>query len=159
MAANITATNASCNTCNNGIMNVTVTNGTAPYTYAWTTTAGNASTATGLNPGCYTVTVTDSQSCSVSGVGCLGLATGINEATSPELSIYPNPVNENLNLHYSVPGFKYFVYNNLGQVILQGEGNSEKTDIEFRNVRNGIYFIEVKTGDSLARRKIIVERN
>lgn len=37
--------------------------GTPPYTYSWLPTGGTGSTATGLNPGNYTVTVTDSRLC------------------------------------------------------------------------------------------------
>ena len=52
--------------CNNnqGSVNITVTGGTTPYTYLWST--GNTSTAiTGLNEGVYTVTVTDHSGCSI----------------------------------------------------------------------------------------------
>ncbi|HTB06921.1 MAG TPA: hypothetical protein VK806_08220, partial [Bacteroidia bacterium] len=39
--------------------------GTAPYTYAWAPSGGNAITATGLSAGTYTCTVTDASGCSV----------------------------------------------------------------------------------------------
>ncbi|MBL0343077.1 MAG: gliding motility-associated C-terminal domain-containing protein [Bacteroidetes bacterium] len=42
---------------------VTVTGGTAPFTYLWTPAGGNQSTATGLPSGNYTVLVTDSNLC------------------------------------------------------------------------------------------------
>ena len=53
-------TNASCNT--GGSINITVSGGTAPYTYNW----GNGiitEDRTGLNPGNYVVTVMDNRSC------------------------------------------------------------------------------------------------
>lgn len=46
-----------------GTATVSETGGTAPYTYAWLPTGGNAATASGLTPGNYSVTVTDSKSC------------------------------------------------------------------------------------------------
>lgn len=46
-----------------GTATITETGGTAPYTYAWLPTGGNAATASGLTPGNYTVNVTDSKSC------------------------------------------------------------------------------------------------
>ncbi|WP_312344449.1 T9SS type A sorting domain-containing protein, partial [Chryseobacterium binzhouense] len=42
---------------------ITVSGGTAPYTYSWSPTGGTAATATGLSAGTYTVTVTDANSC------------------------------------------------------------------------------------------------
>lgn len=47
-----------------GSATITQSGGTAPYTYSWLPSGGNASTASGLTPGNYTVTVTDSKSCS-----------------------------------------------------------------------------------------------
>ncbi len=61
--------NATCNavqqpTCglNDGIVSVTASGGTAPYTYLWNTT-DTTQTVTGLGGGTYTVTVTDAAGC------------------------------------------------------------------------------------------------
>ncbi|RYJ42994.1 Adhesin AidA-related protein [Flavobacterium beibuense] len=56
-------TNVACNGGTNGSATVTVTGGTAPYTYSWAPTGGNAATASGLAAGTYTVTVTDGNLC------------------------------------------------------------------------------------------------
>ncbi len=55
-----------CNDAANGSSTVTVTGGTAPYTYLWDTGETNA-TAFGLNAGTHEVTVTDSEDCSFIG--------------------------------------------------------------------------------------------
>ncbi|OXA70842.1 hypothetical protein B0A67_14570 [Flavobacterium aquidurense] len=59
-------TDVSCNGENNGSATVNVTGGTGTYTYAWSPSGGTAATATGLNPGNYTVTVTDANNCTTS---------------------------------------------------------------------------------------------
>jgi len=46
-----------------GTATITETGGTAPYTYVWAPSGGSGATASGLTPGNYTVTVTDSKSC------------------------------------------------------------------------------------------------
>ena len=46
-----------------GTATITESGGTAPYTYSWSPSGGNGSTASGLAPGNYTVTVTDSKGC------------------------------------------------------------------------------------------------
>jgi gliding motility-associated-like protein len=46
-----------------GTATINETGGTAPYTYAWSPSGGSGPTASGLAPGNYTVTVTDSKAC------------------------------------------------------------------------------------------------
>lgn len=57
-----TQTNATCNGSNNGAIDVTVTGGAGPYTYAWNTGAITQD-VTGLAPGNYSVSVTDANGC------------------------------------------------------------------------------------------------
>jgi hypothetical protein len=55
-------TDVTCYGLNNGIVNLSVTGGTSPYNYLWND--GNSSqNRTGLAPGTYSVTVTDSHNC------------------------------------------------------------------------------------------------
>jgi hypothetical protein len=56
------ATNISCNNTSNGIIDITASGGTPPYTYLWNNTA-TTEDLSGLLPGTYTVTVTDAFMC------------------------------------------------------------------------------------------------
>jgi gliding motility-associated-like protein len=47
----------------NGSASVSILSGTPPYTYAWSPSGGNGSTASGLTAGTYVVTVNDSLGC------------------------------------------------------------------------------------------------
>jgi hypothetical protein len=63
-AAITSQTNINCT--GTGSATVTASDGSTPYTYVWSPTGGNGSTATGLTAGTYTVTVTDNGGCAVS---------------------------------------------------------------------------------------------
>ncbi len=48
---------------NNGSAHATVSGGTGPYTYSWSPSGGNLSTASGLTSGTYTCSATDANGC------------------------------------------------------------------------------------------------
>lgn len=58
-----TQSNVTCNGGSNGSATVSVTGGTAPYTYSWSPSGGNAATASGLAAGTYVCTITDASGC------------------------------------------------------------------------------------------------
>ncbi len=64
IAATSTTTNASCFGGSNGSITVSVTQGSAPFTYQWSVPGlGNINNPTNLPPGTYTVTVSDDNNC------------------------------------------------------------------------------------------------
>lgn len=67
---NLTATIASqsdvtCNSGDDGVINLTVNQGTAPYSYSWSSSASSGISATDLQAGNHTITVTDANNCVV----------------------------------------------------------------------------------------------
>ena len=64
-----------------GTATITESGGTAPYTYSWFPSGGNGPTASGLAPGNYTVTVTDSKGCTEN------ISVSIVPATPPGITI------------------------------------------------------------------------
>jgi large repetitive protein len=68
VASSIVDNNISCNAASDGGATASATGGTMPYTYAWSASAGSATTATvtGLVAGTYTATITDANGCTSS---------------------------------------------------------------------------------------------
>ncbi len=64
LALTNTKLNVSCSGANDGSIGLTVTGGTAPYTYAWST-GTTSQNLTSIKAGAYTVTVTDRNGCTV----------------------------------------------------------------------------------------------
>ncbi|MCD6065526.1 MAG: hypothetical protein K0S33_352 [Bacteroidetes bacterium] len=69
---------------NNGSINMTVTNGNPPYSYAWST-GSTTQDLTGLATGSYTLTVTDNLGCNITVVKHIGQNTPVftNVTTNP----------------------------------------------------------------------------
>lgn len=86
-----TTTNVGCGGGNTGMITVTPSGGTAPYSYNWsgTPTGDGTATITNLAAGTYSVTVTDSKSCTavlsatVAQASSLSLSTVITHPTCP----------------------------------------------------------------------------
>lgn len=60
----ISATNVQCGTANSGSIDLTVTGGSAPYTYNWSGTTQTGANISGLASGTYNATITDDAGCS-----------------------------------------------------------------------------------------------
>ncbi|MBI4649343.1 MAG: T9SS type A sorting domain-containing protein, partial [Bacteroidia bacterium] len=65
---------------NDGTASVSVTGGTAPYSYVWTT-GGTNSSISNVSAGNYTVTITDAHSCTTA------ITIPVSEAGAPEITI------------------------------------------------------------------------
>ncbi|MEJ8803274.1 Ig-like domain-containing protein [Pontibacter sp. H249] len=85
-------TNVSCFGSSNGSATVSVTGGTAPYTYAWSPSGGNAATATGLAAGNYMVTITDAKGCTINRIFTITQPTELaaTVATTPVTTVGGN---------------------------------------------------------------------
>jgi gliding motility-associated-like protein len=71
-------TNTGCGT-SIGAINITPTNGTAPYTFAWTGPSSSTNqNITGLAAGSYTVKITDANSCSITSTPITVSSSGLN---------------------------------------------------------------------------------
>lgn len=67
MIANFTTIeDVTCNSDNDGVLEVTVTQGTAPYSYLWSGSSSNTNIANDLYAGDQTVTITDANGCVIS---------------------------------------------------------------------------------------------
>lgn len=62
---NVQSNNISCYGVMDGSITITASGGTPGYTYAWNPNISSTNTASGLGPGTYTITVTDTKNCTV----------------------------------------------------------------------------------------------
>jgi hypothetical protein len=161
VAFNVNTTGSTCN--NNGSATVSVTGGTSPYTYTWST-GSNASSVSGLAPGNYSLTVKDANQCiktntfSVSNAASTFSSVPICFVTVDSLSQY-NVITWEKTLFPTADSF--FVYRETGTNVYQKIASlpysaySQFTDtvrtLYFPNTGDpnvGTYRYKLKTKDS-----------
>ncbi len=84
-----------------------------------------------------------------------GGGVGINEAASNKVSIYPNPVNDVLNVNAA--GFdKVEIVNFLGQVVYSNQVTATDFQINTADLTAGVYFVRL-SGDNTVTKKFVKE--
>ncbi|MNJ97472.1 HYR domain protein [compost metagenome] len=94
LSISLVPTNVSCNGANNGTIDLTVSGGTYPYTFTWSSggnTIASHEDLIQLAPGTYSVVVTDAKGCSISGsVGIMQPAAITTSYTYSDNPCYGN---------------------------------------------------------------------
>lgn len=147
IATIISSSNGLCNGANNGTATVSVSSGTKPYTYSWAPTGGTGAIGSGLAPGSYTVTVTDSNQCQAT-------AITTTEITEPS-ELYINTTISNVSC---------FSGNNGTVTALVSGGTlpysykwfpSLTTNATLSNLAAGSYTLQVTDGNSCVKTTVV----
>ncbi|MCH8902630.1 MAG: T9SS type A sorting domain-containing protein [Bacteroidetes bacterium] len=147
-----------------GNATATPAGGVSPYTYLWSNSETTQS-VTGLVSGVYSVTITDSNGCTVTD----SLMIHINSVYDPDVTIfdfkvYPNPTQGNLNIEISYSNYQQVriqLYNILGEQLYYHNSQEQfglKHRLDMTGYANGIYLLKVDVGEKTLTRKIIISR-
>ncbi len=87
----VSITDADCGTLTGSVLGITMVSGASPFSYSWinATSADTLINLSGVGPGSYFLTVTDSNGCSVTLGGLTGFV--VNSSSSVVASFTPNP--------------------------------------------------------------------
>jgi hypothetical protein len=90
----------------------------------------------------YGWTITDS------GLDCSSL--GIEEFETSKLKLYPNPVENilNINIDYCLIDKPYTIIDGLGRIVLEGKLKEVESIINLKMLSKGIYYLKVSGGNS-----------
>jgi hypothetical protein len=122
-----------------GEAEVIATGGTPPYNYAWSN-GQTGTTATLAADGSYTITVTDSNGCSVT--ANFSTPVNITELEETVYFVFPNPAEDYLNIHSVLePGYTIDVYSALGIHTQHIQVSDKNTTIDVSLWPAGMYFI------------------
>ncbi len=138
-----------------------LTTSSTATSYQWINCNNNISIAGETNHsfkptenGFYAVQITNSVGCkNIS--DCFEFSTlGINyNAFIDNVKLYPNPTTETIYIETSLKIKSIKVFNPLGSIVMNVNGNSKKLDLS--NLAKGLYTIEIETPNSRIFRKII----
>jgi VCBS repeat-containing protein len=154
LIASYTTTNEA--TGNDGTIDVTVSGGIGPYTYAWTPNLGATQDLANLPGGNYSVTITDANGCSQVLAITVNSSVGVEELNSDIIEISPNPSNGYFSINSNGVVFNSIdVYTLNGTLVQSFESNGNQTDI-FLNVDKGMYLLKMNLNDAVITKRIIV---
>jgi PKD repeat protein len=149
----ITGVTTTDNGTGNGSIDITVTGGVAPYTYAW----DNGETTediSGLTDGFYTVTVTDDNGCTERFTFDVKSSASIGGFAEAGFTIYPNPSNGIFNIKGS-GDYDIRILDLSGKTVYAGN-HSENSEISIENIQTGVYLINLTKGDDTYIDKLII---
>lgn len=131
-------------------------------TYSGTGVSGNSFDPAASGVGTFTLTYsyTDANSCSANATtvitvnGCTGVTGNTNTS---EIIVYPNPLSSVINLEVAGANKQAFVtiFNVIGENVYQAIAAQSNTTLDLAGLQNGIYYIQVKTGNGTFTKKII----
>ncbi len=156
---------ASPSNCNGFASATQITGGTSPYTYQWDNPANSTTyNVQNLCPGVYTITVTDSKTCTQSDTIRINSLVSMDDfTTTGEISVYPNP-NTHGNFFVQIPAdyrpVQARLYDALGRSIMILDGERVRQEpIELLNLPVGINIlsIEFEERDRIQVRLIVIE--
>ncbi len=107
-------------------------------------------------PTTYSVTGTSADGCVATSTIALNVqaCTGLKESENEKLVVWPNPTNGQLTVQVTSQA-NITVINQLGQVVLTTPVPAGNNNISLSDYANGVYFIQVQTGNSLKSIKVI----
>lgn len=147
-----------------GAIDISVSGGTGEYTIAWigpNAFTANTEDVDGLEPGDYTVTVTDENGCEVSS-DIVQITVGLNEILEGiEVTIMPNPSNGIFVINidtFNGERMTMRILDAMGRIVvdeqINGNGNIRR-DIDLTDQADGFYFLQLNVEEEFRTIKLI----
>lgn len=138
-----------------GEIDITVSGGTAGYTYLWSPNGEVTDDITGLVAGNYSVTVTDANSCTNDKSFNVDLITSIEQFSNSNLfKLFPNPAVSKFSVESSLDVENIQLFNSNGELVKA----SNNLSFDLSDVSEGIYLVQVTTSNGIVRSERLIVR-
>ncbi len=144
-----------------GMIDITVSGGVAPYTYNWSNGAATED-LTNVPQGTYTVIITDANGCTTMETETITLVGNNDIQTLSTLNVFPNPTKGELNVEMifdQTEKVTIDLVDMAGRIVFSKELESSvdhKTLLDMRALPDGIYLMKIKAGKGFVTRKIML---
>ena len=152
-------TNSTCQTCEDGEIDITLTPADGTYSFTWSNGASTEDIS-GLLSGEYTVTISD-EYCLLDSTYFVDFEiVNIHSKDNYSVTIYPNPAENYLNILYDFANNDFAqlsIYNEIGQEVdkIFIDNSKGKETINIENLPGGVYFIKFIIGNETKTIKFI----
>jgi hypothetical protein len=134
----------------NGEIDVTVTGGTAPYSYLWNT-GDNSEDLYDLLAGDYEVLVTDDNGCNIVLNGTIEnlSSAATNFLNDMNVQVYPNPTSDFASVRWDNNDISEISIVNTNGQIIQRADVSMQNSFQTKNLNTGVYLIHLKGSNNI----------
>jgi len=141
-----------------GAIDITATGGTPPYAYSWSTGSTDQDLDS-LNPGNYTITITDSKGCALATTFTVDKASSVIEISTFDLKIYPNPTAEFTLISAGGKSIEQLVLNDIsGKEIFSQNIDTNNYKLDTRDLPNGTYLLNIRVEGKMHIKRLVIQR-
>jgi hypothetical protein len=164
MTLSISSTDASCSSCNNGSITITVNGGAMPYYYyIIPDTSGllTGNTFINLLPGNYYVCAVDTIGCQACDSVQISYPLSVNASYAKQyFYFYPNPAHNTFTIslkeELGIANWELGIYDVTGRVVHEQKIHSQLSTVNCQ-LSAGVYFVKVSDGEKVYGQKLVVE--